>query len=580
LEVQGRPALAPRRLNGLVAAVWARRWAALALATVVTTAAVIVDAQPVRSPWWTYADADASYTAAALNLLNGHDIRYIDHPGLPLTEVTAVAFGVDAFLREGSISGAARKRYVDRTLLDLDRSRGLFRGIAIASYLAGALLSFLLATRLFRHWTWGFAAGILWLAAPGLVPMSIQLRPDVPLALLTVGFAYTLGLALRTRDPLPYAVAGLLAGLAVMTKLHALGLIAPLLIAALWKPPLGGWAALARRGREHPRLLAAVLVVWAATALLLNGVRGSFTPTTEQLLAVAGVVCAGAAAVGIALLARRLRPLALIGPAFAGGLLLPVTVDVSDGLRALVLIARTVVGQGVQEGVDSFATPFSELSSIVGPRVMVVFLLAVVAALVGLIRRDPLPVVWGVGAAVMIVLAFVRPPAIHYFAPGFVLCVPAVLWLLRREPGSRAPALLWPVVVLLVWPSFDNRNGPRLETEQFAALVEPTKRVVDRRLRKSEIALVPGNWPFADARYFDVAARFVDDPPPYRYKYMSASAHVRAYVELRGLRPRYFISPVAQTVVGTQTIDVESYGRFTVRRLEGTDLGLELLAPG
>ncbi len=45
-----------------------------------------------------------------------------------------------------------------------------------------------------------------------------------------------------------------------------------------------------------------------------------------------------------------------------------------------------------------------------------------------------------------------------------------------------------------------------------------------------------------------------------------------------GWRPRYYIGPVAQSVTGTQTIDVGEYGRFSVRRLEGTDLGLELLA--
>jgi hypothetical protein len=64
LEVQGRPLLAPRSLNGRAARVWARRWAILGLATVMTLAIVVVEAQPVRSPWWTYADADASYTAS------------------------------------------------------------------------------------------------------------------------------------------------------------------------------------------------------------------------------------------------------------------------------------------------------------------------------------------------------------------------------------------------------------------------------------------------------------------------------------------------------------------------------------
>ncbi len=155
--------------------------------------------------------------------------------------MTALTFGVDALFEERSLSEAARKRYVDDKLLHLDSARGVFRGLAIAAYLLGAVLSFLLIGRLLGHWTWGFAAGILWLAAPGLVAMSIQLRPDVLLAVLCLVFAYAVGRALQTRDPLQYVLAGMFAGLAVMTKLHALGLVAPLLVATFWRPPTGGW---------------------------------------------------------------------------------------------------------------------------------------------------------------------------------------------------------------------------------------------------------------------------------------------------------------------------------------------------
>jgi hypothetical protein len=579
LEVQGRPALAPRRLNGVLAAAWARRWAALALATVVTVAATVVDAQPVRSPWWTYADADATYTASGLNLLLGDTSRYLDHPGLPLTEATATAFGVDALLEEHSFTEAARQRYVDATLLELDSARGIFRGLAIAAYLLGALLSFVLFARLFGHWTWGLAAGILWIAAPGLTAMSIQLRPDVPLAVVTLAFAYAVGRAVQTRDPLPYALAGLLAGVAVMTKLHALGLIAPLLVALVWRPPTAGWPELRRRLHERRRVVAAVVAPWLVLAASMNGLLIPFTPTAEQLLALAGVLGAGAAAWALGTAVSRLLPVALVGPALVAGMLLPVTLDVPDGPQALVLIAKTVLGQGVQSGVDSFAVPFSKLPSIVGPRVMVVLLLAAVAGVVGLLRRDPLPVVWAVGAGVMIVLAFARPPAVHYFAPGFVLAVAALLWLLRSSSRSAASVLVWPVVVLLAWPSFRNREGPRVETERFAALVQPTQHVVDARLRPNEVALVPGGWPFADALYFALAQPFVESPPPYVFRYLPAEAKARAYAELRGWQPRYFISPVATTAAGDQTIEVGDYGRFRVRRLEGTDLGLELLAP-
>ncbi len=89
---------------------------------------------------------------------------------------------------------------------------------------------------------------------------------------------------------------------------------------------------------------------------------------------------------------------------------------------------------------------------------------------------------------------------------------------------------------------------------------------------------MPGGWPFEDALYFALAQPNLGSPPEYPFRYLPATESARSFAELRGWRPRYFISPVAQSVVGTQTIDVGEYGRFSVRRLEGTDLGLELLA--
>ena len=215
---------------------WSQRWAALAAAAVVAVAVLILVAQPIRSPWWTYADADASYTASALNLVLGEDVTFVDHPGLPLTEALAITFGVETLLEEGSLSKSARLAFVDRSLLDLDGTRWAFRGFSALVYLLGALLSFLFAARLFGHWTWGLAAGLLWAAAPGLTAMSIQLRPDVPLAVLTLVFGFTVARAVERRSPEWYAAAAATVGFATMVKLHALALLPALVVAALWKP--------------------------------------------------------------------------------------------------------------------------------------------------------------------------------------------------------------------------------------------------------------------------------------------------------------------------------------------------------
>ena len=105
---------------------WERRSAALAFVLALGIAATIVAAQPLRSPWWTYADADASYTGVALNLVAGHPAQFVDHPGLPLTEATALVFGADALLR-GNVSRADREAPA-RTLRKCPRTTGTTAG--------------------------------------------------------------------------------------------------------------------------------------------------------------------------------------------------------------------------------------------------------------------------------------------------------------------------------------------------------------------------------------------------------------------------------------------------------------------
>jgi hypothetical protein len=403
--------------------------------------------------------------------------------------------------------------------------------------------------------------------------MSIQMRPDVALGVVTLGFAYAIARGVQTRDPVPYAVAAALAGFAVMIKLHGLGLIAPLALAGVWRPPDGLPPPPSRR------TLLAVLVPWILLAILFNVARAPFSLTGAQWLVLAALAAITALAIGAAALRSALRPFGLLVGAFSAGLLIPVTLDIPDGFQALVNVVKAATGRGVSAGVDSFSTPFSDLGGIVGSRVVVLFLLAAVAAAVGLYRRQPEPVVWFAGVVVMIVLAFARPPNTHYFAPAFVLAVPSVLWLVQRTPRSRAPILLWPVVILLVWPAFRERNTPAIEAERFAALVAPTKRKIDRRLQPGEVALAPSYWPFADVRYFELVQIYAAYSPAYPYRYLPTTRAAREFSTQRGWRPRYFIGPQALRINGEQRVNLAEFGEYTARRLRGTDLGLELLAP-
>jgi hypothetical protein len=585
LEVQDRAVHETRGLSRAPTAAWAQRWVALAFATVITVAALIVDAQPLRSPWWAYADADASYTASALNLMLGREVTFVDHPGLPVTEAVAVAFGAEALVETGSLSESARLAYADATLLDLDSARGTFRGFAIGFYLLGAALSFLLAARLFGHWTWGLACGLLWIAAPGLVAMSIQLRPDVLLAALTVVFGFAVARAVEERSPGWYAGAAFVGGFSAMVKLHALALLPALLLAMVWRPPdqaaLRGLPGRARGWmRAHAVAAGSVLGLWLALVILVNAARWPFSITAGQvgaLAAVLGFVAAAFAAAEAVMRIDALRPLgravghgtATLVAAFAAGLLLPATISLPEGLRALVYMWRNVSGQGVQEGVDSFSTPVANLHTIVGVPVVLVFLIAAFAAVMGLIRRDPRPVVWATAALSMGAMAFARAPNVHYFAPSFVLATLCVLWLVQRAPHARTSLLVWPLVLYVIWPAWDTRESPAAEQRRLEALVAPAKAFVDERLGPGEIALVPSYWPFADSRFFELVEIYVEHTPQYPYRYLPATAAVRPFAGIRQLRPRFFVGSQVVGLPPGARVQLGDLGEYTLAPAQG-----------
>jgi hypothetical protein len=596
LEVQGRAVLQPRTLTTRV---WARAqvWPALALAAVLAVSVAVVTAQPVRSPWWTYADADASYAASSLNLLRGERMRYLDHPGLPLEELGAIAYGGQMLAERLTGSTPSRFAFVDRLLLDLDEARPVFRGLAIAAYLAGALLSFLLLTRVLGHWTWGLAGGLLWVAAPGLVPMSIQFRPDVPLAVLCLVAACLTGRAIALRSAPLYAWSGFVIGLAMMVKMHAAGLLPALVLAALWRPPDPGWPRqLERAAREalarHRVVLGAAAALWLLLAVLLNAERIPFEATSEQLAAFAVPVllvgayaaCAVAAVrLGAPRIVRRLADplLALIAAGVLAGLLAPVTLDVPDGLQSLVNLERGLSGGGINEAHEPFSEGWDRFLELVAPQAVFVFVLAGVAAVVGLIRREPQPVVWFVGSLLLGVMAQARTPNVHYFAPAFVVAIPAALWLLQRERLRPASILVWPVIAWIALPAFQDRDVPKVEAARFEQAVVPTLAAVRERLKDGEIALAPSYWPEADTRYFGLVETFVEHTPPYPYRFIEASSVGARLAAERGLRLRYYVGGDAERVTGEQRLQIGDVGEFLVRRLPDAGLTLELLeGPG
>ena len=564
MEVSGRTVHAPRGLtSALGERARALAWPAIALGAALTVAVVIVVAQPVRSPWWTYADADGTYVGAGLSLLLGEPVRYLDHPGLPLEQLLAVAFGVGE-LAERATGDAGGTAYVDGLLLDLEQTKPLFRGLAIAFYLAGAALSVLLLARLFGHWGYGLAGGLLWVAAPGLVPMSIQYRPDVPLALLVLVFAFLIGRALEARSALLFGAAAATVGLAMMVKLHAAGLLVPLALAALWRPPPAGWSR-ELKGRR-PRWLVPVAALWLALALALNLRQLPFTPSAEQLIAVLVPPLVVAAAW------KLIDPFyAFLGGAVLAGLYLPITLALRDGMQALIAIANGLTGRGISADVPLFSAPLESIPS----RASFFFVLAGIAALVGLVQRDARPVVWFAGALVLGLMAQARLAAPHYFAPAFVLSIPAVFWLVRRGPARVSALALAVLVAYLVAPALDARHTPAAEAASFARSTAPALDAIESRLRPGEVGVVPSGWPTADSRFFQYVQRPNGYAPSYPFRLLPATEAAAQLAEQRGLRLRYYTEPGA----GSRALaDVGELGTFAVRPVTGAPDVVELVA--
>lgn len=551
----------------------------------------IVVAQPVRSPWWKYADADATYVGAGLNLLLGEPLRYLDHPGLPLEQTIAATFAV------GDLAdGATTREYVDGLMLDLDRTRVVFRTLAIVWYLLGALLSFVLLARLFEHWGWGLAGGLAWIAAPGLAAMSIQYRPDVPLTVLCVVFAFLVGRAVQTRSAPFFFAAAFELGLTMMVKLHAVGLLPALVLAMVWRGPSEDWRAgwgAAWRGalRRHGLWAAPLALALLVLAVLLNARRLPFELTAEQAFAALVPLLLVGDYLGLSLLARRLgAPRGLrrvldpfygwVGVALAAGLALPVALSIPDGMQALVSIERSLSGQGVNETIPAFGASLDQLTQYPLRQALLVFVLAGVAAAVGIARRDPLPVVWFTGAAVLAVMAQARLAAVHYFAPAFVLSLPAAFWLVRRARAGTAPLLAAVLVAYLALPQLRHRHERPFDP-QLEAVTAPSLRAVATRLRAGELAVTPSYWPHPDTRYFDVVQSYVAYSPPYPYRFVSDSPRALALAEDRGLRFRYYTGPLARNLTGRQALTLGQLGTYVVRPLRGVPDAVELLSgPG
>jgi hypothetical protein len=583
VEVESRPVPS----EPAVSRIRVLAWSLAPLAVVLAAATVVVALQPVTSPWWIYADADGTYSASALNIMAGGHSKYFDHPGLPEQEALATTFGIISLFH-----GGPTRSWANDEMLHLDRARPVFRGWAIFFFVGGAALAYLLVRRLLGHWTWGIAGGLMWLAMPGIQD-TLQIRPDVLLSALMLLIGYVTVRAWERRSAALYAVAAGIAGFALMTKLHAVAILPAIVLAtALAHPAPGWWPRLVQDTlsfiSRRRVALGAAFAVWLALFIFLN--RGRFTITVHNvhlslLAAVLGLVVAYGVMTwvvgGKGPAARVFDSLYLVlAGAFVLGMIVPLSLVLSDSPRVLVGTFETLIGRNVNAGVTPFQLSASDFGRYPLLEVLIVLVVAGVATVVGIWRRTAWPAIWFTAAAIATLFAAARLGERRYFAPGFVLAIPAALWLFRRRSSPAASPLVWILVAVIIVPTFLHVNGPaNAATAQERQSNENTV-LADRFLKPNEVALVwTYTYPTPDTRWWGLVENFLRDTPPYPYRFLPDDPRALQTAANQGLHVRYYIAPISEAITKRTTLKLAA-GTYTAVPVQGgsafANLGITL----
>jgi hypothetical protein len=571
----------------------------LALGVVAAVTLITVLAQPLRAPWWINADADAAYTASGIELAAGEHTFYLDHPGMPLEDLMAMTVESRRVLHNLAGSNASPHEYAAQRLVNLNDSRPYFRGWALAFFIFGVFVAFFALSALFANPFWGAAGALLWLTAPDLANMSIQFRPDGLLAGLVIACGALIVRAAERRSAWTYTLAALLLGLTITVKIHAAGLFVPFAIALAWRPPGPGWRTSfvsgAQRWLRRYRIpLGIFAVLWIAFAVAFNRERAPIILTHEERVAVIELAAVfGDYLLVVGLFARlKLRRRGPFGPfgavlacALAAGILLPGTLFLNDLPSMLDKIGAGLTGRGVNDGITPFTMPLSTLFHYPFDYTLALVSIAGVAAALGVIRRDPFPVLWFTGALVTGGMALARLGTLHYFEPAYVLSIPAVLWLARtlRPPaaGLLATAALLAVVLN---PFFAHLNEPAQRAASQESRARVFARLARQLLKPGEIALSDSYAePTPDTRWFGLVHQYIAWTPAYPYRFMPADAGP-ATAQAAGLRPAYFIGELPLQLHGEQQVTL-GFGTYDMRPLPALadtaeSIGVALLVHG
>jgi hypothetical protein len=557
-----------------------RRLPAAALGYLGVAAAALLLALPdSRSPWWIYADPDGAYVGSSLNILIGNHTSYLDHPGLPTQDALALGFGAWHIVDRARGDAADPTPFVDRRMLDVDGSRWLYRGWAILTYALGAVLVAILMGRLFRHWTWGVAGGVLFLAAPGVAEIAHRLRPDAMLSALSVAIAYLVVTGFERRSASRYLAAAAVFGLAMTVKISVLWAALPIAVAVVWRPPEPGWhrrlaASLRSLSRRAWLATIACSVAWLAVCLRVNRDRLPVLTNDDQRAVVLDGAALLAGLVVATVISQRFRipwaerifsPLTLaLVLAFGLGVLLPASLILDDGIQAVVAAAESISGGRVNEHVDAFADfrldAFFRFPLFAAT---IVFALSGAAVVVGWRRRVYWPLVLATAVVPLVIVAAARFSYDYYYAPAYAFALPGALWLLAR--GSPRVGLRQALVVALVAYPLLGDLGTE-ETGQIPTGVAAAG-LADEILRPGEVILAPLDIPIEDTRWGIFMDGFSDHAPAYPARFVLDGTWQSAVQA--GLTPAFVVGKAGELppVGTTAETTIAGYGPFVVRRL-------------
>jgi hypothetical protein len=515
-----------------------RLWAAAAL---VAVACGLLAFQPLRSPWWSGYDYDTVYVASGLTLFRGERSLFYDHPGAPLQEAMAATFTAAWALSGDGDRGAK----ADAWLRDLDSTRPYLRVWGSLLAVVAALIVFLSVAWVFRGALWGLVAGLVFLGSPDVIVWEAVVKPDPLLAALSIAAVALAVEGFRRRSAPLYLASAFVIGYDVSVKLQAAGLVVPLALAVLMRPPAPGWWRDSRRvARDwvarHRRTLLVAGAVWALVVLVLNALAAppALRPLAQLLAGLAALTAAGV--VGHAVL-RRTRVASLAGLALAllvaglAGMIVPNLFYLSMPAPMVRQVAITLTGGGVNEGANPSLNPVDVLEPW-----WWLALLAAAGLVLALRAGDRTALLWAAGALAMGFLAFLRFGYVYYYTSAIALLAPLAILalrpLVRRPAGLTLVALL---VALVLLRPFDLGIDAARDRGAVAEETHEVNRWVAARMEPGEVAV--SRLESTDSRYFHLVHFYAPHTPEPDYRFLPPDGEAARHIAEQGLRVRYLV---------------------------------------